>query len=106
MIYPFTHISRVDSLVLDWEHENPSASEFTPRNTTRINVYRKLNTTKHKTHDSKVHGDGMGPIRGRQDLAGPYVSPMNFANWDSKDSVYISRNTLSLKKHTIKLSFS
>ena len=29
--------------------------------------------------DSKVHGDNMGPIWGRQDPGGPHVGPMNFA---------------------------
>ena len=28
--------------------------------------------------DSKVHGDNMGPIWGRQDPGGPHVGPMNF----------------------------
>ena len=32
-----------------------------------------------KTRDSKVHGDTMGPIWGRQDPGGPHVGPMNFA---------------------------
>ena len=32
--------------------------------------------------DSKVHGDNMGPIWGRQDPGGPHVGPMNFAIWD------------------------
>ena len=31
--------------------------------------------------DSKVHGDNMGPIWGRQDPGGPHVGPMNFAIW-------------------------
>ena len=31
--------------------------------------------------DSKAHGANMGPIWGRQDPDGPYVSPMNFAIW-------------------------
>ena len=31
--------------------------------------------------DSKVHGDSMGPIWGRQDPGGPRVGPMNFAIW-------------------------
>ena len=30
-------------------------------------------------HDSKVHGDNMRPIWGRQDPGGPHVGPMNFA---------------------------
>ena len=33
--------------------------------------------------DSKVHGDNMGPIWGRQDPGGPHVGPMNFAIWDA-----------------------
>ena len=32
--------------------------------------------------DSKVHGDNMGPIWGRQDPGGPHVGPMNLAIWD------------------------
>ena len=32
--------------------------------------------------DSKVHGDNMGPIWGRQDPGGPHVGPMNFAIWE------------------------
>ena len=35
------------------------------------------------TPNSKVHGDNMGPIWGRQDPGGPHVGPMNFAIWDS-----------------------
>ena len=35
----------------------------------------------HGDPDSKVHGASMGPIWGRQDPGGPYVGPMNFANW-------------------------
>ena len=35
------------------------------------------------TPDSKVHGDNMGPIWGRQDPGGPHVGPMNFAIWDN-----------------------
>ena len=31
--------------------------------------------------DSKVHGANMGPTWGRQDPAGPHVSPMNLAIW-------------------------
>ena len=31
--------------------------------------------------DSKVHGDNMGPIWGRQDPDGSHVSPMNLAIW-------------------------
>ena len=31
------------------------------------------------TPDSKVHGDNMEPIWGRQDPGGPHVGPMNFA---------------------------
>ena len=31
--------------------------------------------------DSKVHGADMGPIWGWQDLGGPHIVPMNFANW-------------------------
>ena len=31
--------------------------------------------------DSKVHGDNMWPIWGRQDPGGPHVGPMNFAIW-------------------------
>ena len=31
--------------------------------------------------DGKVHGAQMGPTWGRQDPAGPYVGPMNFAIW-------------------------
>ena len=31
--------------------------------------------------DSKVHGNNMGPIWGRQDPGGPHVGPMNFAIW-------------------------
>ena len=31
--------------------------------------------------DSKVHGENMGPIWGRQDPGGPHVGPMNFAIW-------------------------
>ena len=31
--------------------------------------------------DSKVCGDNMGPIWGRQDPGGPHVGPMNFAIW-------------------------
>ena len=30
---------------------------------------------------SKVRGDNMGPIWGRQDPGGPDVGPMNFAIW-------------------------
>ena len=40
--------------------------------------------THHLTPDSKVHGDNMGPIWGRQDPGGPHVGPMNFAIWDNK----------------------
>ena len=32
--------------------------------------------------NSKVHGDNMGPIWGRQDPGGLHVGPMNFAIWD------------------------
>ena len=32
--------------------------------------------------DSKVHGDNMGPIWGRQDPGGPHVGPMNFTIWE------------------------
>ena len=32
--------------------------------------------------DSKVHGDNMWPIWGRQDPDWPHVGPMNFAIWD------------------------
>ena len=32
--------------------------------------------------DSKVHGDSMGTIWGRQDPGGPHVGPINFAIWD------------------------
>ena len=31
--------------------------------------------------DSKIPGDNMGPIWGRQDSDGPHVGPMNFAIW-------------------------
>ena len=31
--------------------------------------------------DSKIHGASMGTIRGRQDLGGPHVGPMNFVFW-------------------------
>ena len=31
--------------------------------------------------DSKVHGDIMGPIWGRQGPGGPHVGPMNFTFW-------------------------
>ena len=31
---------------------------------------------------SKVHGDNMGPIWGRQDPGGPHVGPMNLHLWD------------------------
>ena len=34
--------------------------------------------------DSKVHGDNMGPIWGRQDPGGPHVGPTNFVIWDCK----------------------
>ena len=33
--------------------------------------------------DSKAHGTNMRPIRGRQDLGGPHVGPMNFAIWET-----------------------
>ena len=36
--------------------------------------------------DSKVHGDNMGPIWGRQDPDGPHVDPMNFVFWSVKKS--------------------
>ena len=34
--------------------------------------------------DSKVHGDNMGPIWGRQDPGGPHAGPINFAIWECK----------------------
>ena len=34
-----------------------------------------------KVPDSKIRGDNMGPIWGRQDPGGPHVGPMNFAIW-------------------------
>ena len=33
------------------------------------------------TSDSKVYGDNMGPIWGRQDPGGLHVGPMNFVIW-------------------------
>ena len=35
----------------------------------------------HTHPDSKVHGDNMGPIWGRQDPGGLHVGPMNFVIW-------------------------
>ena len=32
--------------------------------------------------DSKVHGDNMGPIWGRQDPGGPHVGPITFVIWE------------------------
>ena len=39
---------------------------------------------RHRHPDSKVHGDNMGPIWGRQDPGGPHVGPMNLAIWAVK----------------------
>ena len=44
--------------------------------------------------DSKVHGDNMGPIWGRQDPGGPHVGPMNFATWEAFYDTNICRNLL------------
>ena len=33
------------------------------------------------TPDSKVHGDNMGPIWGKEDPGGPHAGPMNLAIW-------------------------
>ena len=33
-------------------------------------------------NDSKVVGDNMAPIWGRQDPGRPHVGPVNFAFWD------------------------
>ena len=32
-------------------------------------------------HNSKVQGENMGPIWGRQGLDGPHVGPINFIIW-------------------------
>ena len=45
--------------------------------------------------ESKVHGDNMGPIWGRQGQDGPYVGPMSFALW------VVLYWTISWKKHII-----
>ena len=47
------------------------------------------------TPDSKVHGDNMGPIWGRQDPGGPNVGPMNFAVRD----VFLWYNSAGLIEH-------
>ena len=44
-----------------------------------------------KYPDSKVHGDNMGPIWGRQDPGGPHIGPMKFAFWVSIGLAMASR---------------
>ena len=59
----------------------------------------------HQNPDSKVHGDNMGPIWGRQDQGGPHVGPVNFAIWETRVFTWFSQNVpvsimKELKLHT------
>ena len=50
-----------------------------------------MNIALDRCPDNKVHGANMGPIWGRQDPAGPYVSPMNFATWVMAWQKYVTK---------------
>ena len=96
-----------------WWFETPSWSLWRQCNDNRapLPCYFKLCTSFH-THrsnklqyitlcasnspDSKVRGANMGPIWGHQDPGGPHIGHMNFAIWDSTESVdaYIHMRTL------------
>ena len=64
-------------------HDCPSSGELTLKDTPY----------------SKVHGDNMGPIWGRQNPDGPHVGPMNFAIWDTfltQPAVNIAMNKIHI----------
>ena len=44
--------------------------------------------------DSKVHGDNVGPIWGRQDPGGPHVDPRNFAIWVELICIFVDKGFL------------
>ena len=73
-------------------HANPRLASVWPQHTwwtfemimLIINSTQTVRANLDYGPDSKVHGDNMGPIWGRQDPGGPLVGLMNFAIWGTR----------------------